>query len=127
MLKSYVFPPEKAFSDATPSFDIKSDFKFVYTAILKSFHIDIIDDMSKISWKKFQMLLKDVGEDCFLNYVIKIREEPLPLPTKENMEKRTQLRRLKMKYDLPYLKRMREKQKRETLRKMAKEQKRTVE
>lgn len=94
----------------------------VYTAILKSFNIDIIDDMKELSWSKFRMLLKDIDEDSMLMKVIEIREMPLPPATEKNMERRAEIRRAKLKYDLPHLKKARKQKQAETLQQYAENQ-----
>jgi len=70
--KTYIVSP------ANPIFDIEQDIKLVYVSFVEAYNIDLSKENDKLSWRKFQTLLKELPPECALNRIIKQYRQAKP-------------------------------------------------
>jgi hypothetical protein len=88
-------------NDKEPSMDFEQDEGYIKASFMSDYGIDL--DKANLHWWQFNDLLKGLTEDCILNRVRYIREEPLTdkkgkeLEKWKEMKKQVELRHVKTK------------------------------
>lgn len=94
------FFKDRKSSDSEVLMDIKQDFEYIYSSFMMDYHIDLIDEIDKLSWIKFISLLNGFSSKTKMSEVIKIRCMTIPKPTKDNSKERENVIKLKAYYAL---------------------------
>lgn len=71
-----------------PVFDIVQDSEYIYAGFMQAYGIDIDDPETNLKIEQFIALIKGLPSATKLAEVIKIREMPIPEPTKTNGRQR---------------------------------------
>lgn len=80
--------------------DFSQDAALIYAAFYQAYGIDLIEQRGKLHWKKFVALFGGLPSDTRLSDVMRIRQTPIPAPTKHNRQEIDRLVRLKTAYAL---------------------------
>ena len=101
------------------AFDFLQDAEFIYAGFMQAYHIDLLDQLGKLHWWKFNALLKSLPQDTKFAEIVQIRLRPVPKPTKYNTEERNNILRLKAEYRLQITEEERREQMQSGLRSIA--------
>jgi hypothetical protein len=59
-------------------YDFNEDAPFIYASFLQDYGIDLVDQVGRLSWKRFSALLEGLRDDTKFKQVIAIRKMPIP-------------------------------------------------
>ena len=76
------------------------DAEYIYAGFMQAYRIDLLDQLGKLHWWKFNALLKSLPQDTKFQEIVQIRLRPMPKATKYNAEERQNLLKLKAEYRL---------------------------
>lgn len=82
------------------AFDFLQDAEYIYAGFMQAYHLDLLDQLGKLHWWKFNALLKSLPQDTRFQEIVQIRLRPMPKATKYNAEERQNLLKLKSEYRL---------------------------
>ncbi len=86
-------------SNNTRIFDFEHDSQYIFSAFMQAYNINLID--SDMSWVEFISLFRGLPENTRMSEIMKIRAMKIPKPTKNNLEERKNIEKLKNIYRLP--------------------------
>lgn len=83
-------------------FSFEHDAKYIFSAFVQTYGINLFEVQGEMSWWEFKALLEGLPDDTLFNKIVDIRAKPLP-EGKYNKEEREQLKKLKRRFALPGL------------------------
>ena len=91
--------PQKPKQEEEELFSFVHDAEFIYASFWQAYHMDLHEQIGKLSWKKFQILFSNLPEDTKFKEVVQIRKwKPKPKMSAEEKRKMLELQEL---YALP--------------------------
>lgn len=85
----------------TPVLDFEEDGDYIYASFMQDYHIDLIDEQGRLSWKKFLYLFNGLSDDTKIKKVMQIRSMEVPQYNGKNAKQIQQINELKSYYALP--------------------------
>ncbi len=82
------------------SFDFKQDSDLIFASFMKEYQINLYNELNKLSFKEFLILLQNLSEDTVFKKVIEIRTMKIPQRTNSNKDEISKILELKAKYKL---------------------------
>lgn len=90
--------PQKDKEAKKQQFSFSQDASYIYSSFLQAYQIDLHDELGKLSWEKFRILLRDLPPDSKFKKILEIREWK---PKKgESAEERNRMKELQDYYAL---------------------------
>lgn len=87
-------------ADNKRSFDFRQDAKYIYSAFMQAYGIDLFEQRDKLHWWKFLAMLNGLPSDTRFSEIVQLRLRPMPKPTKYNAQERAELARQKAMFRL---------------------------
>ncbi len=84
-----------------PVLDFEEDGDYIYASFMQDYHIDLIDEQGRLSWKKFLYLFNGLSSETKIKQVMQIRSMEVPQFNGKNAKQIQQINELKSYYALP--------------------------
>lgn len=92
-------PMELPGQSKKPDFSLNYDAEIIFTSFMQAYGINLHDELGKMHWHKFRILLRDLPDDTKFKRAIEIRNW---VPSKgTTSEERAKMRELQKIYELP--------------------------
>lgn len=75
-------------------YDFEQDYKYIYSAFLEQYGIDLLDDNVKLHWHKFKALFVSLSSECMFSKIIHYRSVNLNDVPKEQKNFYKKMKRL---------------------------------
>ena len=87
IIAEYITPDAKPHDPGEPRvLDWVQDASLIFASFLQAYGINLAEQRGRLDWRYFYALFQGLPEDTKIREVMRIRRQPIPVPTKDNSE-----------------------------------------